>query len=397
MASQALEKLWAEQAAQRQSIGYKPTEFTPPDTSPRVFGVRITEDEDKTFPQKVLQDGALLSYGALTAVSKLGTAALNLPLTPFSEKARERVGETGTMFFEGFKQVGKDIGGAVGLLGAEAQRESFDYYKAHPVMALLDIWGVASLGTGTVLKTALTSTARSAMRATVKAGVKAGIKEEVVRTAFQVSRNLLSPARIVGSTEKIAHPFERGLYKAVRSGNVEDVSSAVTSLLIKSGVDPVKASNLGQVAARDVAESVARQSGKLRTLDSFTHPVGAAFRGGRAGIAPVAGSILGKADEAAVTNLFGRAIIDANRKTALVMERWLEAVAHERGWENTFDNRMRILQEIKGKSDFVALAPDEFFSHFENYVRADINVARLRQMTNNPGFIPVKVIAKDTA
>ena len=176
MASPALEKLWAEQAAQRKASGYTPSEYVPPDTAPRILGVRITEDEDKSFGQKMLQDGALLSYGALTGVAKLGTAAVSLPLTPFSEKARETVTETGKMFYEGFKQTAIDIGGATGLLGAEQQRESLDYYKAHPMMAMLDIWGVASLGTGTVLKSALTGTARGAMASTIRAGVKMGIK-----------------------------------------------------------------------------------------------------------------------------------------------------------------------------------------------------------------------------
>ena len=397
MASPALEKLWAEQAAQRKASGYTPSEYVPPDTAPRILGVRITEDEDKSFGQKMLQDGALLSYGALTGVAKLGTAAVSLPLTPFSEKARETVTETGKMFYEGFKQTAIDIGGATGLLGAEQQRESLDYYKAHPMMAMLDIWGVASLGTGTVLKSALTGTARGAMASTIRAGMKMGIKEEVMRSAFQVSRSFLSPARIIGKTEKVAYPLERALYKAVRTGNVDEVASAITTKLIKEGVDPKKASELAQVAAKETADNIARQSTRLKTLDAFTHPASAAFRGGSAIATKISGVVLGNPSESAVAGAFGKAVIDTNKKSALMMERWLEAVTGERGWENTMENRTRIFQEIKAKPDFVGLSPDEFFAHFDNYVKADISVARLRQMTNNPSYIPVKTISKDTA
>jgi len=397
MASPALEQLWAEQAAQRKASGYTPSEYTPPDTTPRVLGVKITEDENKSFPQKVLQDGALLSYGALTGVAKLGSAALSIPLTPFSEAARERVSEAGKMVFEGVKQTATDIGGVTGLLGAKQQRESLDYYKAHPVMALLDIWGVASLGTGTVLKSALVGTTRGAMETTLRAGIKMGVKEEVLRSAFQVSRSFLSPARLVGSTEKIASPLERALYKAVRTGGVEEVAFAVTTKLIKAGIDPKKATELGQIAAKETADGIVRQSNKLKTLDAFTHPVGATARMGGEMTSRISGNILGSTDQAAVTGLFGNAVIDSNKKSAVMMEKWLEAVANERGWENTLENRMRILQEIKAKPDFVALAPKEFFSHFDNYVKSDITTSRLREMTNNPSFIPVKVISKDTA
>src|SRR3989344_9021329 len=100
---------------------------------------------------------------------------------------------------------------------------------------MLDIWGVASLGTGTVLKSALTGTARGAMASTIRAGMKMGIKEEVMRSAFQVSRSFLSPARIIGKTEKVAYPLERALYKAVRTRNVDEVASAITTKLIKEG------------------------------------------------------------------------------------------------------------------------------------------------------------------
>lgn len=397
MASEVLRQQWLQERAQREASGYKPVEYTPPNTNPRILGVEVTPDEeDKSFGQKMLQDGAMLAYGALTGVAKLGTAAINLPLTPFSESARENVAETGKMIFGGLKQTAKDIAGVTGILGAETQRESINYYKAHPLMAVLDVWGVASLGTGTLLKSSLTATARSSMVATAKAAARFGIKEATVREAFEVARFIASPARILSKT-KIATSFERAFYKAVKTGATDDIAAAVSSRLIKLGVEAKQAIKLGRVAATDAAGTIIRQSGKLKTLNAITHPVGALGRTVAPGLKKITSVVLGKADEAAVTSLFGDGIISANKKSALGMERWLEAIAGERNWDNTFDNRMRILQEIKGKQEFVNLTPDEFFSHFENYVKADENVARLRQMTNNPIFVPVKSISKESA
>ena len=397
MASEALLQQRLQRQAQREASGYKPQEYVPPDTDPRILGVRITpDDENKSFGQKILQTDAFLAYSTLTGVAKIGGAALSLPLTPFSEKARENVAETGKMMWTGLKQTAKDVAGVTGVLGSEAQKESLDYYKAHPLMAVLDVWGVVSLGTGTLLKSSLTATARSSMSATVKAAAKFGIKEATVREAFEVARFIASPARVLGKT-KISTPFERAFYTAVKTGAVDDVGAAIASRLIKLGVNPEQAAQLGKVAASDVAGSIVRQGTKLKTLNAITHPVGVAGRQVAAGIKKVTGAVLGKADESAVTSLFGGGIVDTNKKTALGMERWLEAVASERGWDNTFDNRMRILQEIKGKQEFVNLSPEDFFSHFDNYVKADESVARFRQMTNNPGFVPVKAVAKETA
>lgn len=397
MASEALRQQWLQERAQREASGYKPTEYTPPDTDPRILGVRITpDDENKSFGQKMVQDGALLAYGALTGVAKIGTAALSLPFTPFSEAARTNVKETASMMWGGLKQTAKDIAGVTGVLGAEAQRDSLDYYKAHPLMAVLDAWGVVSLGTGTLLKSSLTSTARSAMVATTKAALKMGIEEATVREAFEVARFIASPARILGKT-KISTPFERAFYTAVKTGTVDDVAAAISSRFIKLGVEADKAVQLGRVAATDVAGSVVKNSARLQTLNAITHPVGAIGKTAGTALKKVTGAVLGKTDEAAVTSLFGAEVVNANKKASLGMERWLEAIANERGWDNTFDNRMRILQEIKGKQEFVNLTPDEFFSHFDNYVKADETVSRFRQMTNNPGFVPVKAVAKETA
>ena len=102
MASPVLEERWREQRAQREAAGYQPLQYKPPDTDQRVLGVRITEDtEAKSFGRKVVEDGALLAYGALTGAAKLGEAALSLPFTPLPGRvgnwARENVKETGSM------------------------------------------------------------------------------------------------------------------------------------------------------------------------------------------------------------------------------------------------------------------------------------------------------------
>ena len=242
----------------------------------------------------------------------------------------------------------------------------------------------------------MTSSARSAVSATTNAAIKLGVKESIIKQAFEVSRFVASPMRAIKDT-KIASPFEKAFYRAVTTGKVDDVAASITGRLVGLGVDTEKAFQLGKVAADDVAQSVIRQSKRLKVLNAVTHPINASSNLRGAGTSKISSAVLGKTDEAAVTSLFGVDIVNSNKKTALGMERWLEAVAGERGWDNTMDNRMRILQEIKGKEDFVNLKGDEFFQHFDNYVKADETVARLREYSNNPSLIPVKTISKESA
>lgn len=383
MASPAIEQLRAERAAQRAATGYKPVTYAPPNTNPKHFGVEITPDsEEKSFGRKVLEDTALLAYGVPAGIAKIGVGLFTQPI--------QTVKELGGAI----KQTGKDIVGVTGFLGEEAQKESIDYYKAHPVTGLLDAFGVASLGTGAVLKSALTSTARSAMSTAVRVAAKEGVEESVVRAAMQTTRSSLNPARIAGK-ERISTPFMDSLTNVVRTGETSKVATTLSESLVKRGVSQDVALRIAQETAKNVSESIVRQSGRLRTLDAITHPVSAAIRGGVAPTQAVSRFIFGSPEETAVGRLFGSDFVKANKKTALGMERWLEAVVREQGLENTVETRLRTLMEWKKSSEFANLTSEQFFRDFDKYVQADLSLRKLRELTNN-NFVAVKALPKET-
>ena len=386
MASPAIEALRAERASQRAAGGYKPLGYTPPNTNQRLFGVEITPDsEEKNFGQKVLQDTALLAYGVPTALAKIGTGIFTDPI--------------GTAKFLGgaVKQTATDIVGVTGFLGEEQQKESVDYYKAHPVFGLLDAFGVASLGTGAVLKSALTGTARSAIESAIRIGVKEGVEETAIRAAMQTTRSALNPKRVVGMSEtRVSTSFMGAITAAVRTGKVSGVVTVVRDSLIKGGVAEGAALRIAEDTAKSVAESVVKQSSRLKTLDAITHPVGAAFRADRPLAGVIAGKAFGTQEQTAVGVLFGSDVVNANKKSAIGLERWLEANVLERGFENTMESRLRMLLEWKKQSDFANLTTEQLFRDFDNYVQHDVKLRQLRELSGE-SFVGVKALSRETA
>lgn len=389
MASEAQLQLRAQRAAQREASNYKPIEYSPPvQKKPQFFGRDIELDEEvlreKSLLGRVANDASLLAYGVPTALAQIGTGLFTEPI------------ETVKMVGGGIVQTGKDILGVTGVLGKEQQGESINYYKAHPLMGALDAFGVASFGAGIVVKGALTTTARSATAAAVRAAAKAGIAESAIDAALWTTRSAFNPKRWFGATRKTANPFFGSLEKVVMTGNIDDVAEVVAKQFIKQGVDETVAIQIARETAADVAKSIVRHGTKLKVADAIWNPTNAVSRGVRAKTSAFGKAVFGTPEQTAVAKVFGKAVVDGNRKTAIGLEKWLEAVVHEQGLENTVDNRIRTLMDWKRQSDFSNLTPEQLFRDFEKYVQADVKVRKLRELTGNQ-FVPVKVISKEAA
>lgn len=389
MASEAQLQLRAQRAAQREASNYKPIEYAPKaPEKPQFFGRDIELDDEvlreKSVLGRVANDASLLAYGVPTAIAQIGTGLFTDPIG------------TAKIVGGGFVQTGKDILGVTGILGKEQQKESVNYYKAHPLMGFLDAFGVASFGAGTIVKSSLTSTARSATLAAVKAAAKEGVKRSVIDAALWTTRAVFNPKRWFGSAQKVANPFFRSLEKVVKTGNIDDVVEAVAKQFIKQGVSEDVAIKIARQTADDVAKSIVRHGTKLKVADSIFHPMSGISRGVRAPAAAFGRAVFGSPEGTAVAKLFGKKVVDANRKTAIGLEKWLEAVIHEKGLENTVDNRVRELMEWKRQSDFANLTPQQLFRDFEKYVQVDVKVRKLRELTGS-NFVPVKVISKEAS
>lgn len=389
MASEAQLQLRAQRAAQRESTGYEPIRFSPPEPEkPKIFGRDIEMDDEllreKSLTGRVVNDAALLAYGVPTGLAQIGTGLVTDPV------------DTLKLVGGGILQTGKDILGTTGILGSDAQKQSIDYYKAHPLMGLFDAFGVASFGAGTIVKGGVVGTARSATLAASKEAAKAGVKKSVVNAALHTRRGVFDPKRWFGKDTKVATPFYNSIQKVVRTGQTQEVAEIVAKQFVKQGVSENIAVKIARAAADDVAKSIAYQSTKLRVANAIYHPVetiGQSIKGTGA----KAGNVLfGKGDQTAVAKIFGSELVKNQKKTAISLERWLEAVVNEKGLENTLDNRISILMDWKKQSDFANLTPEQLFKDFDNYVKADLLVRRLRELTNN-NFVPVKVISKEAA
>jgi len=349
----------------------------------------ITRDflNKHSVANRMINDASLLAYGVPTGIAKVGTGLVNDPV-----KTVESVGIGAA---KGLYQTGKNLAGVTGILGGNIQKQSINYYTAHPLFAALDAFSVLSLGTGSFVKAALVDTAESATSAAIKSAAESGVKSSIIDSALRTTRSVLNPKRFINAT-RASSPFYRVIEDATRTGKIDKITEVVTNQLIKKGVDPATATKIARATSKDVANSIISQSSKMKVMSSLYHPVDAIFKSAKATGSPVIKTIFGTPDQTAVAKAFGTGVVEANKKTALGLERWLEAVVKQKGLENTVDERLRILRDWKKQSDFANLTPEQSFNDFSNYVQSDIKVENLRDLTG-VDYIPVKVISKDAA
>lgn len=362
MASSAIEQYRAERRAARESAGIG---YQEPTVQPNA-GISYNESErqlaETSFGNRVANDVAGLAYGVPAAIATFAT-----------QSPVETVKQLGV----GLWDTGKTMLGVTGILGNKQQTESLTYYKAHPVMALLDVASILSLGAGTLVKTGLTTTARTATKVAVTTAVKEGVEASLVTKALETSRSMYNVNKYVRGSTKAQGTFMREIEKVVRTGDTSGVAETVRALLTKQGIEAPKAINISRAVAKEVSDSIIQQGRRLKMLDGVAHPVAAGFRGAKATVGKITAATLGTAGDSAVGKFFDAPLLETNKKTAVNLERWLGAVADERGWEQTADNRFRILREIKEQGDFQGLTQEQFLNDFDNYVKADTSRAKL--------------------
>lgn len=371
---------------------------------PGILGYNTADDQrvisEKGGGMRFLSDVGNLSYGLVMLASK----AMTLPFTMtygMLTKPKETINET----IETSKQIGgsvvkgfKDPLAAVGVFGEEEKRAARTYYSAHPGFAALDVIGIATLGAGTLLKSSITGGAKAATVAVLKdAAVVAGKDAAVdaaVRTSMNATRGAWNPARWLKGATKVSSPFYESMVKAVRTGDVGHVEEVLRTQFVKNGMAEDVAAKLSRTGADAVATNFLNNARKLRALDAAAHPLSAL---GRA-TSPAVKFAFGTPAESAVTRVFGADAVKVNRRAALEMEQWLDAiVSKEQGLPSTANNRAIELMKWMERPEYAALSPEERFAHFKNYIKADVQTANLRHLTNNDLFVPVKVVSQDVA
>lgn len=409
MALSAVERSELQRMSQLESNGYFDDAFKQLEKQrieqfesqkPGVLGFDTAADQatiaEKSFTGRAFSDVGNIPFSLLSLAAKAATLPITIPyglVTSPKETISELAGGVkilGGAVIKGFK----DPLSAFGVFGEEEKKAARTYYAAHPGFAVLDALGIASFGAGSVIKGILMGAAKAATMAVAKDALKVGVKSAAVDTAMMSTRSIFNPARWVRGAEKAASPFYEAMVKTVRTGDAGYVREVIGNQFIKQGIDPKIATSLAESAATEVANQIAKQSTKLKVLDSVAHPLSAL----RKTTSSFSEKIIGQANESAVIRIFGEAAVQQNRRAALEIEQWLDSiVSKEQGLPSTVNNRMVELMTWMQRPEYAALLPEERFAHFSNFIKADISTAKLRRLTNNDTFIPVKVISKDAA
>ena len=344
--------------------------------NPKVLGVEITPDSpDKGLLRAGLEDVAQFTHGFIPGLAKLGTAAIGAPLIPFGDPLGSF--ETAKALGAGLVETGRKLIGVTGVsdvLGFEGEaKRARDYYKAHPGFFLLDASVLTSFGSGTILKSALGTIARKGLRTAIEAGAKEGVVETIIQSALFSERSILTRGvrGVIGaSTKKIVAPLERAIAKAAQTGEVADIIAVTRQALMKQGVFDMSALKIAQKTATDIAESVARQTKKLKTLNAIEHPIGAIFKAVKTPIGAISTKIFGTPEQTAMGRVYG-GVIKTDIESAVGMEKWAQGVLAQKHIIDTVDNRVKELMAWKTSTDFAGKTLQQAFDDFKNYVATD--------------------------
>lgn len=367
---------------------------------PSILGYNTADDQariaEKSLGGRALGDVGDMSYGLLTLAAKGVTGAITLPynLATKPTETMDSLAETGKIIGGSVVKGFKDPAAAAGLLGEEEKELARTYYNAHPGFAALDALGIATVGGGTLVKGLLTGMIKAAKKSVLIEATKVGIKGSVIDAAMMTTRSALNPSRLIHGAEKASSPVYNAMVKSAQAGNTGHIEEVLRSQFIKQGVDEKIAVNLAKTAGQEIAGQLLSHSKKFKVLDSIVHPLSAT---GRA-TSPLIERITGQPNQSAVASVFGDAAVQNNRRASLEVEQWLDSiVTKEQGLPSTVNNRAEELMTWMRRPEYSALPPEERFAHFANFIKADTLTAKLRQLTGNDAFIPVKVVSKDAA
>lgn len=329
--------------------------------NPKYFGVEQTPDyEDKSFGRKVGEDAALLAYAIPVGLAKIATGLVSHPI--------ETIKEVGGAF----KQSVKD---AVDV----------DYYKAHPLLGVVNLAGfvapVAGIAKSTALKTAMRTSIDSGIKEAVTLGVDEAIVRSALTTGMKDTKGFLLKKGALGNA----------VWEASRTGKMELVTETVKSLLSKAGIADDVALRVGTQITDKLYTDFSRNTTKMKALESIAHPVGSALRLIVGKTDPLRKALFGTPAESAVAKLYGADTVAKNPEGFVAIERWAGAQVKERGFENTVANRQRIMQEwVEQNSQWASLTPEERILHFKNYAEQDLV---RKQLHDNTGMDIVTVKA----
>lgn len=311
----------------------------------KFLGVEMTPNTpDKSFLRKVGEDAAMLAYAIPVGLAQAVT-------NPVSFVKGAIMDDSGDVTRGG---IGQSV------------RDAFDpdYYKAHPLLGVVNLAGFVAPIAGAAKSAAVNTSIKTAMNVATREAVTLGIAESLARTAIK---------------PKV---FNTAVKQAVQTGKTEIVSEVVRNSLTKAGVADDIALRVGTAVSDNLYTTLSRQSTKLKVMESIAHPVSSTYKVVSGKVAPLRQALFGTPDQTAVARLYGADVVKKNPEGFLSIERWAEAQARERGMENTVSNRQRIMQEwTEQNSQWASLSPEQRVAHFKNYAEQDLTRLKIHEQT----------------
>lgn len=316
-----------------------------PQQNPRFLGVEITPNTpDKTFLRKVGEDAAMLAYALPVGLAHAVT-------NPFEFVKGAIMDDSGDITRGG---IGQSVRDAVDP----------DYYKAHPLLGVVNLAGFVAPIAGAAKNAAVSTATKTALNTALKEAVAVGVQETAVRGVLKTS------------------VVRTAVNEAANTGKTEIVGEVVRGALMKSGVPEESAFRIANTVSDNLAVTLSRQSAKLKVMESIAHPLQTGYRVVSGKTQPLRQAIFGTPEQTAVAKMFGSDIVKKDPQGFLSIERWAEAQAAERGIENTVANRQRIMQEwTEQNSQWAALTPEGKVEHFRNYAEQDLNRLKIHEQT----------------
>lgn len=329
----------------------------PQQTTPQTFkvpflGTEITpEYKDKSFLRKVGEDAAMLAYAIPTAVAKAVTSPI---------------------------EFAKEVPGAF----IESAKETIDpdFYKAHPLLGIVNLAGFVSPIAGIAKSMAIKTTTKMAINTALKEATSLGVKGDVVNVALKTGRGAIGKA----------------VTEAAKLGKVGIVEETVRNLLVKSGVAEDVSLNIARKVTDGVSSDFARQTTKMKVMESIAHPLGSGYRVLSETTDPIRKAVFGDAPNTAVGILYGEDAIKKNPQGFLDIERWSEAIAKEQGIEPNLENRLTIQRDwIEKDRTYATLNPEQRVVHFRDFVNEDF---KRKQFQNEVGgeYVLSRGLSKNT-
>lgn len=373
----------------RADAGEFNTAVTPEEPKPFLKAVADRVGKPKINPLSVLNPlgvgGAALGQeteGGEGLITAVGSEILGRTITPDSPDKSfwRKIGEDALVLGVGIPIFAenliqhplKTLKGTPGAL-KESVVDTFspDYYKAHPLLGVVNLVGNASI-VGGIAKSAIMGTVKSsALKVAVDAAEEASVKTALRSSVGKFARYNATEAALTTAVAKTAE-----------TGNIGYVAEVTRTIMQKAGAADDVAANIAQKVADDVAINLKQQATRLKIIDPIEHPLKAAGNLLKKTTDPVSALVFGQPSNTAVATLYGAENVAKNPAEFLDIEKWAGAQATERGIANTVENRQRIMQEWADTNpQWQYLDAQGRIDHFKNYARNDLIRKQIHDLT----------------